>query len=70
VSGLDWLVVAAYLGFALWVGLASREEAGQDAESYFLAGRSAPWCLQFPPSPRPRSPARRRGNGWSWPPTT
>jgi Na+/proline symporter len=40
---LDLAVLLAYLGFALAVGLASREEAGQDTESYFLAGRSTPW---------------------------
>lgn len=40
---LDLAVLVAYLGFALAVGFASREEAGQDSESYFLAGRSTPW---------------------------
>ncbi len=40
---LDWLVIGGYLLFALGVGLAARERAGQSRESYFLADRSLPW---------------------------
>jgi solute:Na+ symporter, SSS family len=42
-SGLDVLVIVAYLLFALAVGLATREKAGQSRESFFLADRSLPW---------------------------
>lgn len=40
---IDWIVIAAYLLFALYVGIASRERAGQSRSSYFLADRSLPW---------------------------
>ncbi|MCL4791243.1 MAG: Na+:solute symporter [Gammaproteobacteria bacterium] len=42
-AGLDWFVIGAYLVFALVVGLATRKQAGQSRESYFLADRSLPW---------------------------
>lgn len=42
-AGLDWLVIGAYLLFALLVGVATRERAGQSRTSYFLADRSLPW---------------------------
>ncbi len=42
-AALDWLVIGGYLLFALGVGLAARERAGQSRESYFLADRSLPW---------------------------
>ena len=42
-TALDWLVIGGYLLFALGVGLAFRERAGQSRESYFLADRSLPW---------------------------
>ncbi len=40
---VDWLVIGAYLLFALYVGLAARERAGQSRTSYFIADRSLPW---------------------------
>ncbi len=40
---LDWVVIGAYLAFALAVGVAARERAGRSRHSYFLADRSLPW---------------------------
>ncbi len=40
---VDWLVIGAYLLFALYVGLAARERAGESRTSYFIADRSLPW---------------------------
>ncbi len=40
---LDWIAIGAYLLFALFVGIAARESAGQSRASYFLADRSLPW---------------------------
>ncbi len=42
---LDWVVIGAYLLFALAVGVAARERAGRSRHSYFLADRSLPWWL-------------------------
>lgn len=39
---VDWLIVVAYLGLALGVGVALRKRAGVDKVSFFLAGRSLP----------------------------
>ncbi|HMS03652.1 MAG TPA: Na+:solute symporter, partial [Gemmatimonadaceae bacterium] len=40
---LDGAVIAAYLLFALVVGLASRVRGSEGRESFFLADRSLPW---------------------------
>ena len=42
---LDWLIVGGYLLFALGVGAYYARRAGQDAEEYYLAGRSLPWWV-------------------------
>jgi Na+/proline symporter len=42
---IDWSIVAAYLGFALGVGLWFRRRASGSTEDFFLAGRSLPWWL-------------------------
>jgi Na+/proline symporter len=42
---LDWTVVATYGAVVLVVGLWFTRRAGNDAESYFLAGRSLPWWI-------------------------
>ncbi len=42
---IDWLVVAAYAAFAMWVGLRYSRRAGQSTEEYFLSGRSLPWWI-------------------------
>lgn len=41
----DWLIVGAYLGFALAVGILLRRRASRSTEDFFLAGRSLPWWL-------------------------
>ncbi len=40
---LDWLVIGAYLLFALAIGLMVREGSERGRRSYFLADRSLPW---------------------------
>ena len=42
---LDYAVVAAYMVFALGVGLVLSRRASKDSESYFLGGRKFPWWL-------------------------
>lgn len=42
---LDWLIVAAYFGVSLGVGLMFTRRASRSTEDYFLAGRSVPWWL-------------------------
>ncbi|MEO0413389.1 MAG: sodium:solute symporter family protein [Verrucomicrobiota bacterium] len=40
---VDYLIIGAYLVFAIGVGLFFRNKAAQDSESFFLGGRSMPW---------------------------
>jgi len=42
-AALDWAIVIAYLVFAFSVGIAMTRKAGQNIDSYFVAGRSLPW---------------------------
>lgn len=42
---LDWIIVGAYVVFALAVGVAYAKKAGQDVDQYFLSGRSLPWWI-------------------------
>ncbi len=42
---IDWTVVAAYVLFALAVGLRFARRAGLDVEQFFLSGRSLPWWV-------------------------
>jgi len=42
---IDWLVVGAYVGFALLVGIRFARRAGQDVEEFFLSGRTLPWWI-------------------------
>ena len=44
-SLIDWLIVAAYLLFALGVGFVLMRRAGKSSEQYYLAGRSLPWWV-------------------------
>ena len=44
-SPIDWVIVAAYLVFALGVGLFFRKRAGQNISQYFLSGRNLPWWI-------------------------
>ena len=41
-STLDWSIVAGYLGFIVWSGIAAGRK-GEGLEGYFLAHRSIPW---------------------------
>jgi solute:Na+ symporter, SSS family len=42
---IDWLIVAAYVLFALTVGVVYAKKAGKDVDQYFLSGRSLPWWI-------------------------
>lgn len=42
---LDWLVIAAYLVFAVVTGFVLRKRASSAVDQYFLSGRSLPWWL-------------------------
>ncbi|MBM3907059.1 MAG: sodium:proline symporter [Gemmatimonadetes bacterium] len=42
---LDWLIVAAYFGVSLGVGLMFTRRASRSTDDYFLAGRTVPWWL-------------------------
>ena len=44
-TGFDWAIIGAYGLLALGVGLWASKQAGKDAKSFFLAGRSMPWWL-------------------------
>jgi SSS family transporter len=44
-SPIDYVVVAAYLIFALAVGALFRKRASSSTTNYFLAGRNLPWWL-------------------------
>jgi len=44
-TGFDWAIIGAYFLLALGVGLWASKQAGKDAKSFFLAGRSMPWWL-------------------------
>ena len=42
---LDWIIVAAYVVFALSIGLIFRKRAGKSISEYFLSGRNLPWWI-------------------------
>ncbi len=42
---LDWAIVFAYIGFAVWVGARYAKRAGESVDEYFLSGRSLPWWV-------------------------
>ena len=42
---LDWLVIAAYGGITLAVGLRFAGRAGRGTQEFFLSGRTMPWWL-------------------------
>jgi Na+/proline symporter len=42
---VDWLVIGAYVVFAIWVGLRFTRTAGQDVDEFFLSGRRLPWWI-------------------------
>ncbi|MFT7670683.1 MAG: SSS family solute:Na+ symporter [Planctomycetota bacterium] len=42
---IDWLIVGAYVIFALAVGMIYEKKAGKNVDQYFLSGRSLPWWI-------------------------
>ena len=44
-STIDWVILCAYLVFALGVGLWFRRRASRNVDEYFLSGRTLPWWL-------------------------
>lgn len=42
-ASLDWIIVGAYLVFALVVGILVSRHAGRSYESFFIADRQLPW---------------------------
>ncbi len=42
---VDWLIVLAYILFALGLGVALRRRSGGSTSEFFLAGRSLPWWI-------------------------
>lgn len=42
---LDWIIIAGYFLLALAVGIWASKSSGQNAKSFFLAGRNMPWWL-------------------------
>jgi len=45
VNALDWLVVTAYLGGTLWLGLWLARRGSKSLAEYFVGGRAIPWWL-------------------------
>ena len=44
-SNLDWFIIGAYLILSLGIGIWSSKKAGENRQSFFLAGRNMPWWL-------------------------
>jgi len=44
-SPLDWIFIAAYFAFTIWVGVAFSKKGGANLRNYFLAGGNLPWWL-------------------------
>ena len=44
-AALDWIIIAAYFGLTLAIGLWAARRAGQDTTEFFLSGRDMPWWL-------------------------
>lgn len=42
---IDWLVVFAYVAFALWVGVRFTGRASEGVNEFFLSGRRLPWWM-------------------------
>ena len=42
---VDWLVIFAYLGLALTIGLVLSRRASKSIDQFFLTGRSLPWWI-------------------------
>lgn len=44
-SPLDWTIIAAYMVFAIGIGIYFQRRAGSDITEYFLSGRTLPWWI-------------------------
>ena len=44
-SNLDWFIIGAYFILSLGIGIWSSKKAGENRQSFFLAGRNMPWWL-------------------------
>ena len=44
-AAIDWIIVAAYLAFALGVGVVFARRAGADTGEFFISGRRLPWWI-------------------------
>ncbi len=42
---IDWVVVIAFFGLTLWLGLRYAKKAGEDLSEFFLGGRKLPWWI-------------------------
>ncbi|MEX0994864.1 MAG: sodium:solute symporter family protein [Balneolaceae bacterium] len=42
---VDWLIIALYLAFSLFIGLWVMKRAGKDSTEFFAAGKNMPWWL-------------------------
>ena len=44
-SNLDWVIIGSYFILSLAIGIWSSKKAGENRQSFFLAGRNMPWWL-------------------------
>ena len=44
-SNLDWFIIGAYFILSLGIGIWSSKKAGENRQSFFLAGKNMPWWL-------------------------
>lgn len=44
-TGLDWIIVAAYMAVSLWIGFSLTRRASSSLSEFFLSGRNLPWWL-------------------------
>ncbi|GAB5562206.1 MAG: Na+:solute symporter [Synoicihabitans sp.] len=42
---IDWIIVAIFMAFLLWLGFKLSKKAGSSTTEYILAGRKMPWWL-------------------------
>lgn len=44
-KGLDWIIIASYIVFIVFIGLLFKKQAGKSLNDFFLGGRKLPWWL-------------------------
>lgn len=44
-TGIDWLIVGAYMAASLWIGFSLTRRASSSLSEFFLSGRNLPWWL-------------------------